>query len=120
YDRYHCYQDANRDPEGIDRKRGRLWRVVYNDAPMPKPFDLSRKSNSELLALLAHPNGWWRRAAQRILIERNDPGDVEPLKQLARSSAPDNAPMHAVWTLIGMGRVDAPFLTELLEHENPT
>ena len=22
YDRYHCYQDANRDPKGIDRLRG--------------------------------------------------------------------------------------------------
>src|SRR5262249_52584434 len=26
YDRYHCYQDANRDPQGIDRLKGRLYR----------------------------------------------------------------------------------------------
>ena len=31
YDRYHCYQDANRDPAGIDRLKGRLYRVRYND-----------------------------------------------------------------------------------------
>ena len=31
YDRYHCYQDANRDPDGIDRLKGRLYRVVYKD-----------------------------------------------------------------------------------------
>jgi len=30
YDRYHCYQDANRDPAGIDRLKGRLYRVRYN------------------------------------------------------------------------------------------
>lgn len=30
YDRYHCYQDANRDPTGIDRLKGRLYRVRYN------------------------------------------------------------------------------------------
>ena len=29
YDRYHCYQDANRDPAGIDRLKGRLYRVRY-------------------------------------------------------------------------------------------
>ena len=33
YDRYHCYQDANRDPAGIDRLKGRLYRVRYKDAP---------------------------------------------------------------------------------------
>ncbi len=33
YDRYHCYQDANRDPEGIDRLKGRLYRVRYKDSP---------------------------------------------------------------------------------------
>ena len=27
YDRYHCYQDAGRDPKGIDRGQGRLYRV---------------------------------------------------------------------------------------------
>ncbi len=33
YDRYHCYQDANRDPSGIDRLRGRLYRVRYKNTP---------------------------------------------------------------------------------------
>ena len=33
YDRYHCYQDANRDPAGIDRLQGRLYRVGYKDSP---------------------------------------------------------------------------------------
>ncbi len=29
YDRYHCYQDANRDPKGVDRAKGRLYRIRY-------------------------------------------------------------------------------------------
>ena len=33
YDRYHCYQDASRDPHGIDRLKGRLYRVRYKDTP---------------------------------------------------------------------------------------
>ena len=35
YDRYHCYQDANRDPAGIDRLKGRLYRVRYKDVTAP-------------------------------------------------------------------------------------
>jgi hypothetical protein len=29
YDKYPCYQNANADPEGVDREHGRIWRVVY-------------------------------------------------------------------------------------------
>ena len=36
YDRYHCYQDANRDPAGIDRLKGRLYRVRYNGKDVAK------------------------------------------------------------------------------------
>ena len=40
YDRYHCYQDANRDPNGIDRLKGRLYRVRYKETPRAPKFDL--------------------------------------------------------------------------------
>lgn len=29
YDQYHCYQDARRDPDGIERGKGRLYRLKY-------------------------------------------------------------------------------------------
>jgi putative membrane-bound dehydrogenase-like protein len=37
-DKYPCYQNAKANPEGVDRERGRIWRVVYTggqtqDAP---------------------------------------------------------------------------------------
>ncbi|MEK6259733.1 MAG: PVC-type heme-binding CxxCH protein, partial [Planctomycetota bacterium] len=41
YDRYHCYQDANRDPAGIDRLKGRLYRVVYKDYKPAGVVDLA-------------------------------------------------------------------------------
>ena len=46
---------------------------------MPKP-QLSKAKNAELLAALAHPNGWWRDTAQRLLVERNDINTVPQLK----------------------------------------
>lgn len=50
YDRYHCYQDANRDPAGIDRLKGRLYRVRYNGNTMEKAKTAALKREDETLA----------------------------------------------------------------------
>ena len=73
YDRYHCYQDANRDPAGIDRLKGRLYRVRYKDTPRRTGFDLARSSDDELIKLLGSANVYDRDIAQRLLGERASP-----------------------------------------------
>jgi putative membrane-bound dehydrogenase-like protein len=57
YDRYHCYQDARRDAAGIDRLKGRLYRMRYrgsgDEGPVPRSgpaIDLARESDSWLSA----------------------------------------------------------------------
>jgi putative membrane-bound dehydrogenase-like protein len=70
YDRYHCYQDANRDPKGIDRLRGRLYRVRYKDTPRAKAIDLTKESPAQLIKRLEDPNVFIRELAQRNLCER--------------------------------------------------
>jgi putative membrane-bound dehydrogenase-like protein len=78
-DKYPCYQNARADPEGVDRERGRIWRVVYigkdSSAKVPSrpdsKMDLGKLKNPELVKLLAHPNVWQRRMAQRLLTERS-------------------------------------------------
>lgn len=47
YDRYHCYQDANRDPAGIDRLKGRLYRVRYNGDATAKAKTAALKREGE-------------------------------------------------------------------------
>ncbi|HCS52081.1 PVC-type heme-binding CxxCH protein [Rubinisphaera sp.] len=79
YDRYHCYQDANADPEGIERSKGRLYRVVYKGHEHKKFPDLGAKSDQQLIDLLDDSNIFIRETAQRLLQERND---VETSKQL--------------------------------------
>jgi putative heme-binding domain-containing protein len=69
YDRYHCYQDANRDPEGIDRLKGRLYRVRYKETPRAK-IDLANEPSARLFDLLGAPNVFIRATARRLLIER--------------------------------------------------
>ncbi len=79
YDKYPCYQNARADPEGVDRERGRIWRVIHldraNQARGSRPetkMDLGALNNGELIKLLGHPNVWQRRIAQRLLTERSE------------------------------------------------
>ncbi len=73
YDRYHCYQDARRDPDGIDRGKGRLYRVRYRDTPRAPRFDLAAESDAALIERLKSPNVYYRDLAQRLLAERARP-----------------------------------------------
>src|SRR4029434_8552466 len=56
YDQYHCYQDANRDPGGIDRLKDLLYRVRYKDTPRAVNFDLSKETDEQLSARLGAGN----------------------------------------------------------------
>ncbi len=111
YDRYHCYQDANRDPKGIDRLKGRLYRVRYKETPQaPKNLDLAKESDDQLIEHLGHPNVWMRETAQRILQERplsetwNTVGSIairEPLP-IQTSDFAKNQRRHAFFAWMGM------------------
>src|SRR6187551_3745839 len=70
YDRYHCSQDAARDPEGVDRLKGRLYRLRYQKTPRAPRFDLASESDDQLIARLGSGNIYFRETAQRILTER--------------------------------------------------
>jgi glucose/arabinose dehydrogenase len=71
YDRYHCYQDANADPKGIDRANGRLYRVRYKDTPRVKDLDLAKDTDDQLVKRLEANNDFIRATALRLLQERH-------------------------------------------------
>jgi putative membrane-bound dehydrogenase-like protein len=97
YDRYHCYQDANRDPQGIDRLKGRLYRVRYvgDGKPTASPADVratnrrasdwGSMSNEELIARLGDGNGYVRETVVRLLQERGDLATANRLMDLVLS-----------------------------------
>jgi putative membrane-bound dehydrogenase-like protein len=115
YDRYHCYQDARRDPEGIDRLKGRLYRVRYKDTPRAPRFDLARETSEQLIDRLASPNVLYRDLAQRVLAERNDGAARPKLQSLVLDvGAPRKARMHALWALLGARPLDGAFHVRLL------
>jgi len=77
-DKYPCYQNAKANPDGVDREKGRIWRVVYTGsdkakavaAREKKDLDLSKLEVPELTKTLGHSNNWMRRMARRMLVER--------------------------------------------------
>jgi len=118
YDRYHCYQDARRDPQGIDRLNGRLYRIRYQDTPRAPQFDLARETDDQLIQRLHSPNVYFRDIAQRLLNERATPAVQARLQHLVLDeTAPRKARMHALWSLIGIGPLDPAFQQKLLEHK---
>jgi putative heme-binding domain-containing protein len=116
YDRYHCYQDANRDPAGIDRLKGRLYRLRYGDSPRAAKFDLAAEGDAELVERLASPNIYFRESAQRLLAERGGPAADRLMRIVLDMSAPRKARLHALWALIGAGPLESGFHARLLDH----
>ncbi len=127
YDRYHCYQDANRDPAGIDRLKGRIYRVRYKGTPRAKPFDLKKESDEQLIERLGSPNVYDRDIAQRLLSERNTRGVRQKLEALLKDEkAPRTKRMHALWARVACGGIeqswheDGAFLDYLVRHKDTT
>ena len=127
YDRYHCSQDAARDPAGVDRLKGRLYRLRYKDTPRAPRFDLASESDDQLIARLASGNIYFRETAQRILTERlsdarpqhrrSCAATLEKLVLRRHRAAQDR--LHALWALIGSGALEPAFHLKLLAHADP-
>lgn len=85
---------------------GRIYRIVRKGAQLfPRPA-LAQADTANLIATLAHPNGWWRDTAQRLLVERRDPAAAPALRELLAKSANPLARLHALWTLEGLDALD--------------
>jgi len=107
YDRYHCYQDANYDPKGVDRLKGRLYRVRYRETPRAGKFDLAGETVDQLIERLGGPNVFYREIAQRILSERRDPATKAKLETVALDAGKEKEHrLRALGTLLATERLD--------------
>jgi putative membrane-bound dehydrogenase-like protein len=99
--------------------RGRVYRIVpegFKQPPLPR---LGALTSSELVALLAHTNGWHRNTASRLLFERQDLATITPLRTLASDSPSPLGRMHALHLLAGLGALDEAILLARLEDTHP-
>src|SRR5262249_46325411 len=109
-----------RDAAGVDRLKGRLYRIRYGNAPRAPRFDLARERDEDLVRRLSSTNIYFREAAQRLLTERNTPAVRELLRRLVLDeAAPRKARLHGLWALVGTGRLEPEFHARLLGHADP-
>jgi len=105
-DKYPCYQNAKANPEGVDRERGRIWRVVVQDDKSKATRDhtdlnLKKLATADLVKTLEHPNNWMRRMARRMLVEKkNIQPELQTLEQLIDAHQKQIGSREAFWTLI--------------------
>src|SRR5262249_369759 len=86
--------------------RGRIYRITP-DAPLNPPgqLRLAEGSDEEVVSHLASPNIWWRRTAQRLLIDRQSAGSVPLLVKLFETSPRAEGRLHALWALDGIHKL---------------
>ncbi len=102
------------NPRGL----GRIWRIVHDGTPRDTsavPSDSPR----ELVGMLAHPNGWRRDTAQRLLVERGDAAVAPALERLARNAPDQRTRLHALWTLDGLDAITVAHVEVALEDRSP-
>jgi putative membrane-bound dehydrogenase-like protein len=90
--------------------RGRIYRIApdgFKQPPLPR---LGQATTAELVAALAHPNGWHRDTAARLLYQRQDRAAVPLLKDLLKQSPSALGRMHALYVLQGLGALSSEFL----------
>ena len=96
------------ESRGLDKPGtglGRIYRIRHKDQPLGPQPKLLDASSEELVKTLAHPNGWYRDTAQRLLVERNDEKSVPLLFEALAKAPSEQTRIHALWTLSGMGQI---------------
>lgn len=115
----------------LNKNRGRIYRVVHDGyKPGPQPH-LLNATNEELISFLAHPNGWWRDNAQKLLVIHGDQSVVPALKKIAlnersfgekltfwKKGPGPIARLHALWTLEGLKAMDEQTISAALKDED--
>lgn len=101
---------------------GRIWKIVPKGSIIKRnPNQNNKLANAESIRLinsLSDSSGWKRDIAQRLLVEKNDPAAISPLKEYILSTKSVLGRLHAMWTLEGLNALDTALLVPLLNDEN--
>jgi putative membrane-bound dehydrogenase-like protein len=104
--------------EGKDR--GRIYRIVPTTfRASGERVALGSASDGRLVAALGHENLWWRRTAQRLIVENRRAGLVPQLSALAASGAAPLGRLHALWTLDGLGHLGDALIVSAMHDPVP-
>lgn len=99
--------------------KGRIYRITpTSTAKMSwcNKINLGKASTEELVKTLTSNNIWWRRNAQRLLMDRKDTSAIGLLKHLLDTTTSPTATVHALWTLDGFHATDVTILIKALHN----
>jgi putative membrane-bound dehydrogenase-like protein len=98
--------------------RGRIYRIVP-DAGVGtlKGIRLGSASDEELVKQLANPIIWWRRTAQRLLMDRQAVQAAPALTKLFNETSSAQGRVHALWTLEGLGKLEPSLIVKALDDK---
>src|SRR5690606_23141269 len=82
-------------------------------------LDLGKSTGAELVRYLDHANGWYRRNAQRLLLDRKDITLMPELKEMLESASTAQGRLHAAWTLHGLNALGKEEIMVLLQDPEP-
>ncbi len=102
--------------------KGRIYRITPTSTSKMNwcnKIRLGKVSTEELVKTLTSNNIWWRRNAQRLLMDRKDSGTARLLKSLLDTTNSPTAVVHALWTLEGFNATDAGILEKALHNSTP-
>ncbi|MCB0686208.1 MAG: dehydrogenase [Saprospiraceae bacterium] len=97
---------------------GRIWRLIPKGFQQPALEINDHTNTASLIALLEHPNGWYRDMAQRLIIERHDPLSDSLLSTFISTSDNHLAKIHALYCLEGLNQLNADDLINLLNDDH--
>ncbi len=100
-----------RDGEGT----GRIYRIVPQGFKRPGPPALGKANPRELVVALAHPDGWQRETAARLLWQRSDLLAVPLLTNMLAHSKLPLARLQALRVLDGLGALRDNHLLKALQ-----
>ncbi|MEY3448595.1 MAG: hypothetical protein RL749_211, partial [Verrucomicrobiota bacterium] len=89
-----------------DHARGRIYRIVWDKAGNVAK-SAQGDSSAELLAGLSGGTQYGRLRAQRLIVEGKKADLAPALRDLVVKSSADVAAIHALWSLHGLGELDA-------------
>jgi putative membrane-bound dehydrogenase-like protein len=115
----HTHRDSSSMYEGRDR--GRIYRITHESMAGRRTARprLGQAPVGELVAALNRDNLWWRRTAQRLLVDRQDASARPLLEELARERHSAAGRLHALWTLHASAQLQASVITSALKDEDP-
>ena len=101
-----------------DHQRGRIYRVVWDQAKPAAIRSLRGATTDQLVAALGDGTQFWRLTAQRLLVEGRRTEAAAALRRAVTGPAAIKA-IHALWTLHGLGQLDEATHRAALVHADP-